>query len=473
MSEEEKLAINKNIQSIRKKAKRKKTCKVLSLIIIFLVAIGIGLYFGWNKLNTNPITIYKNGINDIYNNLASAIKKNVPDDVKFDIKEEPFVLDISADLTSNIKELSKFTGLNYKVNLGLDYQEKLAWLNLGIKEEDQTIINAVLSFLNGAGYFKSSELYEKTIKLGDYNLFNALDELLSQTKDSININADDLTYLLKTIKNLMINTLDKNKFEIEAATITIQEKEYNTKKVLYTLDAENLERTMTSIINGLKKDRKSLKILSSLTDNYDEDSIKIELENLLNNIDFQDLETLTIVLYANNLNHVLAGTIHISEEEILRFDTVNDLLTLEINIDDVKIEFKEEKDQINISVKENDVELSNIEFTKSDNAFKMNLELYINGLKVKGNLDLTNIKDNKSNSSSDFSFSLNVNFLGKNYTLKLDGTLNLTKDNISKIETDEINAIEANEISAEEMTEIKNKLQEILKRFNLTKLISM
>lgn len=471
MSEEEKLTIKKNVQNIRKKEKRKKTCKVLSLIFILLIAIGIGLYFGWNKLNTNPITIYKNGINDIYNNLASTIKKNIKNDIELDIKKEPFVLDINADLTSNIKELSKFNGLNYKFNLGLDYEEKLAWLKLGINEEEQAIIGAILSFINDAGYFNSSELYAKTIKIGDYNLFNALDEVLSKTKESVNLNAEDINYLLKTLKNLIINSLDKDKFEIETATISIKEKEYNTKKVLYTLDAKNLERTMTYIINGLKKDHKSLKILSSLTDNYDEDDIKITLENLLNNTNFTNFETLTIVLYANNLNHVLAGTIHLADAEILRFDTINDLLTLEINIDDIKIEFKEEKDQINISLKEQEVELGHIEIAQKDNATTINSELYINGLKIKGNLDLTNITNNKTTSSSDFSLNLNVNFLSKNYNLKLDGTLTLTKNNITKIETGETNAINIDDITKEEKAEIKTKLQEILKRFNLEKLI--
>ena len=48
------------------KNKNKKRGKAILILILLAIAIVVGLYFGLERLNSNPLSVYKRAINETY-----------------------------------------------------------------------------------------------------------------------------------------------------------------------------------------------------------------------------------------------------------------------------------------------------------------------------------------------------------------------------------------------------------------------
>ena len=230
--------------------------------LFIVIAIAIGLYIGYQKLNSNPTVIYKNAINGIYGALNNSIEEAKKNTTNLDIKKEPFTLNLNAKLESNMKKLKSFSGLEYNLSFGLDYSKEKGNLGLGIKDGNDSIINVLASVVNDTAYVKCDELLNRVINVGEFKFADNFD--FSQV-NTTNINYDNIEYILKSFKNILIDSLDVNKFTITNETIKIGNKEYDAKKVLYKLDKENLERTAKFIVDKMSNDEKLLQNIADLT----------------------------------------------------------------------------------------------------------------------------------------------------------------------------------------------------------------
>ena len=188
--------------------------------ILVLLAIAIGLFIGYQKLNSNPVAIYKNAINGVYDILKDSLDELEKNTIKEVDVNKPIELDLTAKLESNMEQLKNFSGLNYHVNMGLDYNKKLANINLGIAEENSKLIDVLISAIDKNLYIKSDDLFDKVVSIGEYDIFKELSlEELETTK--INVNYNDLDYVLKKMKTIIIESLDKDKFVLEEESIKI------------------------------------------------------------------------------------------------------------------------------------------------------------------------------------------------------------------------------------------------------------
>ena len=98
MNEENNITIDNNI--IEKNKKSKKNFIIGAVIV--LIVLGVLLYIGYKKLNSNPVAIYQNAITDTYNYLSKNLKESEKNSLNYN-GNFPLNLNINAKLDSNIE----------------------------------------------------------------------------------------------------------------------------------------------------------------------------------------------------------------------------------------------------------------------------------------------------------------------------------------------------------------------------------
>lgn len=469
MNEKENNA-NENNSEIERYAENKKgKIKFLLSGILIVIAIAIGLYIGYKKLNNNPIGIYKDTINGVYKVLNKALiegKEKSLDNI--DIMNEPINISIDTKLTSSISELKDFSNLNYHIEAGIDYQNKKMNLGLGIKDNTNSIISIIMSVINKNLYLKSEELYNKVIDLGEEEIFENMnfDSYFKVNGNNAKFDYDNYRYILKEFKTIIIDSLAKNKFKIAKETITINEKKYKSKKVTYNLDKENMERTIDFIKTRILKNEKLLNSIASCMGITAE-----ELKEALNEeITMDGYSDLKINLYTDKLNNLIAGSFLVENIETIRFDCINDEVNFELKDEDniLKV-LKESNGHIVVTYSENSSKLFKIAFESYDKEIKMPYIFVIDGDTTSGTIEFKNIEKDSNSISSDFYFSLNSAIANEKIDLILEGTYKLSKTDVNAL--DPTGSININDISEEDAMQIFNKLSTILERFNLNNLI--
>lgn len=447
---------------------RNKKGKVKFLIIGFLViiAIAIGLFVGYKKLNNDPMGIYKDSINSVYKTLSDALKENKKNSLdNFDIRKDPFVIDLKAKLTSDMPELKNFTGLNYHLNTGMDLANKKMNIGLDIEDNNTFLLNALVAVLDKNVYLK---IFDKVLDLGEEDVFGNMDidSYFKVNGADAKFDYDNYNYILKEMKDIIINSLAKDKFKMEDATITINNKEYKGKKAIYNLDKENMERTLKYIKDSILKDDKLIKALAESTGITTEE-LK---ESLREDIDMTGYTNSEINLYTDKFNELIAGSIVTNEEEIIKFDCVNNEINFTLEADNQVLKvIKDKNDKIVITFTEDNNQLFKITFEGNDKEFKMPFTFNIEGAIISGTVELKNIKVTNDSISADLIFSLNTSIANKKIDFAIDGSYSLKKTELDNIDT--TNSIKIDNLSEEEAMEIFNKLNTLIERFGLEDLV--
>ncbi len=464
MPEENQVIDNSRISEVQE---RNKKSKVRFLLIGFLaiIAIAVGLYIGYKKLNNDPVGIYKDSINSVYKALNNALKENKDKSINnIDLTKDPVAVNLNAKLESSIPELKNFSGLNYNINAGLDLANKKINVGLGIKENNNSLISLILSIIDKNIYLKSPEIFNKVIDLGEEDIFGNinLDSYLKLNGNSIKYDYENYNYILKEIKNIIINSLDKNKFKIENNTITIKDKEYKGKKVSYNLDQENIERTIKFIQEQILKDEKLIKALS--------ETIGVEINELKESLkkepNMSGYNNSIINLYTDKLNNVIAGSFIINEGEIIKFDSIKDETNISIkNNNQVLKVLIESNDNVVITYNENEVQIFKIIFEGNDHEFKMPFMFNISGTIINGTIELKNIKTTANSASADILFKFDTEVLGKKLDLSLEGDYSVSKTDVQTL--DSAGSVKIDNISEEEAMEMMNKLNDIISKLGL------
>lgn len=448
-----------------KEKNKKRKAKFLICGVLVIIAIAVGLYVGYKKLNNDPMGIYKDSINGLYKILNNAINESKDKSLdSIDISKEPFVFELNGKLESDMPELKNFTGLNYHIATGMDLANKKINVGLDIKDNKDSLVNLILSVIDKNIYLK---IFDKVLDLGEEDIFGNIDlnTSFSVNGNSAKFDYDNYSYILKEFKTIIIDSLDKNKFAMEEETITINNKEYKAKKAIYNLDKENMERTIKFIKERILKDDKLITAIS--------ESIGItetELKDALNEeIDMNGYNDIKINLYTDKLNNLIAGSTTINNSEI-RFDCVNDEVNFEIKDDSNSLKIiKEKNDNIVITYNENSSQLFKITFEGNDKNFKIPFLFNIEGSTISGTIELKNIETSKDSASADIIFSLNTMIENQKIDFTIDGNYRVAKTNIETLDT--TNSIKIDDITEEEAMEIFEKLGTLFERFGLSDIV--
>lgn len=450
-----------------KEKNRKGKIKFLICGFLVVISIAIGLFIGYKKLNNDPMSIYRDSINGIYKKLNNALKESKNKNfTTLDLTKDPFIVDLKAKLDSNMPELKPFTGLDYHLNVGMDLANKKMNMGLDIDENNNSLLNLVLSVIDKNIYLK---LYDKILDLGEEDIFGNMniETYFKVNGNNAKFDYDNYMYILKEIKTIIIDSLDKNKFKMEETKITLNTKEYKVKKAIYNLDKENIERTITFINSKILKNEKLLKTIAESM-GLKEEELKEKLKEEVNTNSINDIK---INLYADKLNNIIAGSVETENEEIIKFDCIDKKTNFVIAKDNQKLTVTaEENNNIVITFAEEYRELFKITIEENNKNYKIPFTFNVEGNAINGILELNNISETKESLSVDFVFSLNTTIASEKIDFKIDGNYKISKKDLSTIDT--TGSIKIENISEEEAMEIFEKLNSLFTKFGLNDLAS-
>ena len=280
------------------KPKKRKREKFLIILILLIIAAAIGLFFGYQRLTSNPLSIYKKVINETYDLANNFFEENVKNTMSINLKEEPLTINTSFTLDTNMEELKALKNYEYQLSIGVNPSKEQMNLSLGLSDDNENILSLLLAFMNDRAYMKSDELYSKVLDLG----VSEFDFSELQIEEGF-YTYEDLDITLSKMKPIIINSLDSSKFSTSEETISVNGKEIKAKKFTYLLDQANMERTLNYIREEMIKDEELMNALSHIIGISTSD-----LENALKeDIDYSNYEDIYINLYTNGGMKVIAG----------------------------------------------------------------------------------------------------------------------------------------------------------------------
>ena len=449
-------------ENISLKPKRKKG-KVIIISILLIVAIAIGLYVGYEKVTSNPLNVYKKAINEVYDLASNYSEILFNSDFNLNWSEEPYALTATnLKLSSNNEDLEPLSAYNIDLTTELDYLNKLNNLFISLNDEESTLISAKVYYLNNHLYLESTDIFNRILDLGEYELDfeeakNALQEL---NLDQIQIKYSDIKTILEETKSIIINSLDREKFNVSEETITINNEKIATKKFTYLLDEENMKRTIEYISKEISANDKLLTAISNIN-GLSKDEI---IANLEEEIDFNSYEDIEIVLYTKN-SQIIAGTIREGDIDYIKFTYQNDLLDLIMADDYTEINLTKKEDTITINYSEDNENILFATITLAKETIKLDLTAYDYSDTYNINFELNNIKNEQSKYEGDFVIGFAIDSYGTKETLELTGSLKLEKKEVSTIDIN--NSIYYENLTEEEITIIENNLINLFERLGI------
>lgn len=412
--------------------KGRKNNKIIIPIILFIILLLLlgfsGLYF---YLSNRPNKIVTNMINTIYDKYETAYKS----ENKININETPIELTGDLKINTNIPGLEDLSKEQINYQLGVDSENKKLFGGLSLSEDNKKIIEAIYYMINNKAYLKLDE-YEKLILIE-----NIEDNLTTEPKESINVNAEDTYYLITELKEILIDSVDMKAFKKSTDTIKINDKDTKVNKLTYELNEENMKTLDENLSKNMLKNEELLNKLSEITDTNVED-IKSELEETVE--EYEDYGK--FVIYTKGINNELTMIEYINKETTIQIYFDND----EIN----KLSIKSGIYGVDFNIK-----------TYTDE--KLDIDYIINyGMTITGDIKATSkkINDDKYEETLDFT----INYL--DYNLELTTNYNIeTKDNLFEIDTN--NVINANELDQNTISEIMQNIMIKLQNSNLSKIL--
>lgn len=438
---------------------KKKKGKIIAIIILLLIAIAIGLFYGYQKITTNPLSIYKKAINDTYELADNYLKENL--DRSFSINPLTEAFNINADFTvnSNISELSALNNYQYSIAVGLDYPNNTMNVGLGLNNESEEIIEVLLSFLNDHAYLQSADLFDQVLDLGSANLNLDLDAL--NMNDNLIIDYDNLHVILVNMKNIIINSLDQDKFSVTDETISVNNESIDCRKFSYFLDEENYIRTMNYIKEQMSQNEELLSALANITGTTTDD-----LKTLLaEDVDTDSFSDITINLYAEGME-IKAGNMIINDEAIISFTNHDEQFSMHIGDEYTNIILTYEENTLLVSYNEYEEEVFALSLTVNNDHETLEIRTNDYGDEYTFNIEVSNIEETSNNFQTDFILGFNMNSYGTEMDIELQGTMNIEKGTLDTINPE--NSVDINSLSEEEQLTITENLYNILDRLGLS-----
>lgn len=432
--------------------------------IIVGVILGIILFFVlFIHFKDNPMQVYKTVINSFYTKLDSNLENM--ENFKVSQELEPVKINSRFKFNTNLESLEEYNNLEFNYTSYIDYQKNESLVELVINK-DEYLIKTILALLEGNTYFKNDELFDKTILIkGNEILDNNGIELNRNDLDT-----EELRYILKSFKDITINSLDKSNFKVIDERVDIKGKNYNTKKYIYILDDENQRRTASFIIENILDDTELLEYISNLFGNTTEEMEKL-LNDLLDNIESneRELETINVYIY---MYKDKAISFRLEEDEVnIIYNNIDDFFEFIIEKSDTEMKIYKDDEDIKFYIKENDVELFNGYISYTEDTFKINVTIANDVIPINLSLSIENITKEDNQTLFDISLETKMNVLGNNYNFSLDGDFAMSEcEDLPSFDLSNVQDI--NTLTNEDIESITLKFNEILTKLGMNSLIN-
>ena len=410
---------------IEEKPKKNLLIPVIVLLVLVL-AVGAVYYYFNNKKK-----VVKDLINNAYEKFDGLTFNN-------SVNLDQSVL-ISGDfsINTNIPELKDLNSEKINYILGVDYSNKKMELGASLEENGLKIIDAAMYMLDNNAYISLKDDFDKLIKV-------PVDEMedVFTTSSSMNLSEEDIKYVVKAYKDILIDSIDSNDLVKSTATITLDGKDTKVTKLTYDMTSQRAAKLVNNIIDGTLNDSKLLDILSNATGTSVED-IKSELSSSKITDTSSSSERVTFDIYTKGFNNSFVGM------------DINGIIQIRKNSDNVTIEAGLGSEKISLVIKSMD-----------DNSCVIELNSSIGGEVIKGSLSITTSEVEKNVIEGSIIFDLNYNGTTFSATSKFN-----EKIGASIADIDVSNAVDAESLSDADLNKIEQTLSTKFMNSKLYKLI--
>ena len=391
---------------------------VLPIVLLLLVVCAVGGLFFYFK---NPKRIITSVINGGYDKLEGLLVESD----SFDYEKDSILVKGDLKFDTNIPELSDLKSENFSYSVGLDYPNKKMSMGVSLYEGNSRLIDAMVYFLNNEGYISLGDDFSSLIKMDSED--TDFSEIFNIEKS--NVSVSDIKYIVKSYKDIFIDSLDMSDFDKSSAKITLNGKEVSVDKLTYTFDDNNTKKLYENIIDNTLSDSKLLETLARVG-NTSVDDIKSDLESSRND-SISGNENFVVSIYTKGLTNSLVGLdVKVSEGEDIRI-RFNDSTT--------------DIDLYSVNVKVVGVQVKNID---DDNCV---IDFSAEALNLSGSISIYSKQIDKKNSEG--SVKVSVNYNGSSFSLTNSYTCSIG-DGIANIDTSSARSFD--ELSEQEMNSLSD-----------------
>lgn len=411
----------------------KKGNKIIPIVAVVLVVVALfagGFYYYFNKTDK----IVTNVINKAFNKINDSI-----DEIEnFDYNKDTALVNGSLKIDTNIDGLEDLKNEKFDYTFGMDYKNRKLELGAALTENETKIIDALLYFINDKAYVSLKDDYKKIINIDD-EIFN-FDDIFKI--ENVNFNKDDLNYITKEFKKILIDSIEMNKLTKSSSNIKLNGKSTKVTKISYNLNEKNTKKFIENIIDSILDNDELIKKLSKISDM----SVS-NIEDTLKDAKNEDIEAIgTLNLYTKGFTNEFAKLELINNNA--EFGIIN-------NNDNTVIYVKDNDANLEITVNENTKNKLSIDYLyKESNA------------KVDGTIKITNKEI--SESKNEGSIELSVNYDKYKVNLELDYKSEI---GASIANFDETNTVKLSEMTPTEIDNLYAKLFNKLIKSNMYEII--
>ena len=277
----------------------KKAIKRIMIFLFFaLIAaslIYIGIYF---EKRSNPVYIYKTGIDSITTKIDEYVKVdnkyilgdniNISGTVDVDLTSEKY----SEEASTNIDSAKKNNMINNLSRMDIKYgfiqskKDNKLLVSLDERINDEIIIDGKYLIDNSTKYYFVNNILKNYVNDGNNTYF----ELLNNEKTSL----DNVDYLYSFIKDSLSKELGERAKKYVINT-NVNNKQEELNEVSIRLTDKEIKNILKDILKSLKKDKEANKILSSIDNKFSKRKVNEKKEYLKKN------ESYTINIYSTKL----------------------------------------------------------------------------------------------------------------------------------------------------------------------------
>lgn len=267
--------------------------------MLVLLVLG-GAFYYYYYILTKPSTLFNNVIESGYNYLSNSINKfndKTNDNKKYEMTGK-------AILTSSNLKLIAFNTLTTDVYVGVDEEKGSVFTDLRGSLLNIDILNLKLGMDKENIYFGYNDMSEGAQdKLYKTKNIELEDDSLSVDDTDYNEILNSIKYLLDSNKETILSSVENAKVSKKPMMLKVDDKSIPAYEVKYISSKENTKKAVTTILNNIINDQKSLEALVTLGYGKDNEEVKSLLEEQVKDINIT--EDLEIIVYLDILNNKL------------------------------------------------------------------------------------------------------------------------------------------------------------------------